>query len=123
MCCSALLQRTLCSTYLLAAYASAAATAGQLQRSRCRFAAALRHVHTLQLLPHRAQHAPAQHTDPLRVLRAVRFATRFGFELHADILEAAASERVRTALGHKISRERIGTELEGMFNGARVCCV
>ena len=56
--------------------------------------------------------------DPLRVLRAVRFATRFGFELHPDILEAAASEKVRAALGHKISRERIGTELEGMFNGA-----
>ncbi|KAG2501328.1 hypothetical protein HYH03_001120 [Edaphochlamys debaryana] len=32
--------------------------------------------------------------DPLRVLRAVRFATRFGFRLHPDVLEAAASEQV-----------------------------
>ncbi|KAI8462676.1 MAG: hypothetical protein J3K34DRAFT_527577 [Monoraphidium minutum] len=64
---------------------------------------------------------PASETfldDPLRVLRAVRFATRFGFELHPEILEAAASDKVRSALGQKISRERIGTELEGMFNGA-----
>ncbi|KXZ51705.1 hypothetical protein GPECTOR_11g154 [Gonium pectorale] len=32
--------------------------------------------------------------DPLRVLRAVRFGTRFGFRLHPDILEAAASEKL-----------------------------
>ncbi|GFR42511.1 hypothetical protein Agub_g3403 [Astrephomene gubernaculifera] len=55
--------------------------------------------------------------DPLRVLRAVRFGTRFGFRLHPDILEAAASEQVRVALATKISKERVGTELEGMFNG------
>ncbi|GIL78763.1 hypothetical protein Vretifemale_8171 [Volvox reticuliferus] len=55
--------------------------------------------------------------DPLRVLRAVRFGTRFGFRLHPDILEAAASEQVRVALATKVSKERVGTELEGMFNG------
>ncbi|KAG2428657.1 hypothetical protein HXX76_011362 [Chlamydomonas incerta] len=32
--------------------------------------------------------------DPLRVLRAVRFGTRFGFQLHPDILESAGSEQV-----------------------------
>ena len=32
--------------------------------------------------------------DPLRVLRAVRFGTRFGFELETSILEAAASDQV-----------------------------
>ncbi|EFJ52689.1 hypothetical protein VOLCADRAFT_115637, partial [Volvox carteri f. nagariensis] len=36
--------------------------------------------------------------DPLRVLRAVRFGTRFGFRLHPDILEAAASEQVCSGL-------------------------
>ncbi|GLC34026.1 hypothetical protein PLESTB_000830000 [Pleodorina starrii] len=63
---------------------------------------------------------PPQETfldDPLRVLRAVRFGTRFGFRLHPDILEAAASEQVQVALATKISKERVGTELEGMFNG------
>ncbi|PNH11388.1 CCA tRNA nucleotidyltransferase, mitochondrial [Tetrabaena socialis] len=55
--------------------------------------------------------------DPLRVLRAVRFGTRFSFRLHPDILLAAGSEQVRVALASKISKERIGTELEGMFNG------
>lgn len=63
---------------------------------------------------------PPSHTfldDPLRVLRAVRFGTRFGFELETSILEAAASDQVREALGSKVSRERIGVELEGMFAG------
>jgi tRNA nucleotidyltransferase/poly(A) polymerase len=32
--------------------------------------------------------------DPLRVMRAVRFATRFGFALDAAILDAASSEEV-----------------------------
>jgi hypothetical protein len=32
--------------------------------------------------------------DPLRVLRAVRFGTRFGFEYDTALLEAASSEQV-----------------------------
>jgi hypothetical protein len=49
-----------------------------------------------------ATHPPAWHfllpsscpADPLRVLRAVRFASRFGFELEATLLEAAADDEV-----------------------------
>lgn len=55
--------------------------------------------------------------DPLRVLRAVRFASRFGFRLEDALLNAASEHDVREALGHKVSRERIGAELEGMFQG------
>jgi len=55
--------------------------------------------------------------DPLRVLRAVRFSARFGFQPEASLLEAAADDEVREALGHKVSRERIGAELEGMLKG------
>jgi tRNA nucleotidyltransferase/poly(A) polymerase len=33
--------------------------------------------------------------DPLRVLRAVRFASRFGFELEAGLLDAASDDEVR----------------------------
>jgi tRNA nucleotidyltransferase/poly(A) polymerase len=63
---------------------------------------------------------PAKETfmdDPLRVLRAVRFASRFGFELEESLLDAAGDAQVREMLGHKVSRERIGAELDGMLNG------
>jgi len=55
--------------------------------------------------------------DPLRVLRAVRFCARLNFTLDESLKESAASERVRTALQEKVSRERIGDELRGMFDG------
>lgn len=51
------------------------------------------------------------------MLRAVRFASRFGFELEESLLAAAADVQVREMLGHKVSRERIGAELDGMLNG------
>jgi len=53
--------------------------------------------------------------DPLRVLRAIRFASRFGFQLHQDISEAWKSEEVRTGLMNKVSRERIGVEITKMM--------
>jgi len=55
--------------------------------------------------------------DPLRVLRAVRFASRFGFNLEESLIAAAQDDEVRGMLGHKVSRERIGAELEGMIGG------
>ncbi|KAF8772470.1 hypothetical protein HU200_005726 [Digitaria exilis] len=44
--------------------------------------------------------------DPLRVLRAIRFATRFDFTLSEDLKDAASDEDVKSKLGCKISRER-----------------
>jgi tRNA nucleotidyltransferase (CCA-adding enzyme) len=55
--------------------------------------------------------------DPLRMLRAVRFACRFGFELDAEICEALADESLARALSSKVSMERVGKELTGMIDG------
>ena len=58
--------------------------------------------------------------DPLRVLRSIRFAARFGFRCEQDLLNAAAAQVVRDALHSKISRERIGKELSLMMTGPRI---
>ncbi|CCI44239.1 unnamed protein product [Albugo candida] len=55
--------------------------------------------------------------DPLRVLRAIRFAARFGFELDKNLCDAAQLDEVKDALIQKVSRERIGKELLGMLEG------
>ncbi|KAJ8655637.1 hypothetical protein O0I10_008726 [Lichtheimia ornata] len=55
--------------------------------------------------------------DPLRVLRCVRFASRFNFELVPEIVDAVKNETIRRALDEKISKERIGNELEKMVTG------
>mmetsp|Transcript_36738 Transcript_36738/g.89137 ORF Transcript_36738/g.89137 Transcript_36738/m.89137 type:complete len:578 (-) Transcript_36738:2012-3745(-) len=62
----------------------------------------------------------AYHTfrdDPLRVLRAIRFAVRFGMKLSDDLLEACMSTTIHQELHRKVSRERVGKELEGMLSG------
>ncbi|XP_042488705.1 tRNA nucleotidyltransferase cca2 [Macadamia integrifolia] len=55
--------------------------------------------------------------DPLRVLRAIRFGARFGFVLDEKLKEAAASDKVKAAIADKISRERIGHEIDLMISG------
>lgn len=57
------------------------------------------------------------HDDPLRVLRAIRFGVRYGFELEKTLRDAAMSSEVHQSLHVKVSRERVGKELEGMLIG------
>jgi len=61
---------------------------------------------------------PAKQTfldDPLRVLRAARFAARFDYETADDIVEGATDPGVRANLLNKVSRERYGQELNKML--------
>lgn len=55
--------------------------------------------------------------DPLRVLRLIRFASRLGFAIEPSVQEAMGNERVLQALRAKISRERVGVEVEKMLKG------
>nr|ROW09547.1 hypothetical protein VMCG_02327 [Valsa malicola] len=55
--------------------------------------------------------------DPLRVLRLVRFASRLQFSIAATTMENMGDARVLDALRAKISRERVGVEVEKMLKG------
>ena len=55
--------------------------------------------------------------DPLRVLRLIRFASRLGFEIVPEVKAAMVDEGIKDALRVKISRERVGTEVEKMLKG------
>ncbi|RPD81576.1 hypothetical protein L226DRAFT_527847 [Lentinus tigrinus ALCF2SS1-7] len=55
--------------------------------------------------------------DPLRVLRCIRFASRFGFTMVPELQEAAKDPLIQEALRVKISRERVGEELDKMLGG------
>lgn len=53
--------------------------------------------------------------DPLRVLRAIRFAARYDFALDESLVRAASSNTIREALLLKVSRERVVKELDKML--------
>ena len=53
--------------------------------------------------------------DPLRALRSVRFAARLRFTMDDALVEAAMDNRVRQALAEKVSRERVGGEVDLML--------
>lgn len=55
--------------------------------------------------------------DPLRVLRTIRFANRFEFAIVPEIIEAAKDPNVRDSILNKLSYERLGIELDKMFEG------
>lgn len=50
--------------------------------------------------------------DPLRALRAVRFASRLNFSFDPILFAACRDPRVHIALGAKVSRERVFTEID-----------
>lgn len=54
--------------------------------------------------------------DPLRVFRAVRFASRFNFRVADDLNSTASNPMIHTAILQKVSRERILKEIDGMMN-------
>lgn len=53
--------------------------------------------------------------DPLRVLRSIRFAARLRFTMDQELIDAATDRRVRDALALKVSRERVGGEVDLML--------
>ena len=55
--------------------------------------------------------------DPLRILRVIRFASRFDYSLTDDILDSTKDPNLRIAFSKKISRERVGVEIEKMLKG------
>ena len=55
--------------------------------------------------------------DPLRILRVVRFAQRYSFQIAPEIFDAAMNPDVRESFATKISVERITKEMDKMFTG------
>jgi tRNA nucleotidyltransferase/poly(A) polymerase len=55
--------------------------------------------------------------DPLRVLRLIRFASRLNFKIDPESEEWMSKSSVMEALKLKISRERVGVEVEKMLKG------
>ena len=60
--------------------------------------------------------------DPLRILRCVRFASRYGYTIHQSIVECLTLDgevrgELREGLTRKVSRERFGIEVDKMLQG------
>ncbi|PPR00260.1 hypothetical protein CVT24_005008 [Panaeolus cyanescens] len=60
--------------------------------------------------------------DPLRILRCIRFASRFGFEMVDELKDAARNPSIQAALISKVARERVGDEVCKMLKGRDPFC-
>ena len=58
--------------------------------------------------------------DPLRVLRLIRFASRLSFTIDEEVEASMSNSSVLEALKLKISRERIGMEIQKMLKGMSI---
>jgi tRNA nucleotidyltransferase (CCA-adding enzyme) len=56
--------------------------------------------------------------DPLRVLRLIRFASKYDFEIEPNAMVSMKDKSIHDALKAKISRERVGVEVKKMVSGA-----
>ncbi|KAL9096934.1 MAG: hypothetical protein Q9165_000898 [Trypethelium subeluteriae] len=57
--------------------------------------------------------------DPLRVLRLIRFASRLDYTIDPGAEKSMGEKNIKDALRAKISRERVGIEVEKMLKGPR----
>lgn len=55
--------------------------------------------------------------DPLRVLRLIRFASRYNFRIEDEVLNEMRDPEINAAFRTKVSNERIGTEVEKILDG------
>lgn len=53
--------------------------------------------------------------DPLRALRAIRFAAKFGFKVDEDLMAAMKDADIKDAVANKVAVERMTTELDGIM--------
>lgn len=58
--------------------------------------------------------------DPLRVLRLIRFSSRFGYTINQETELAMQYDDIKTSLKAKISLERVGVEIEKSLRG-KIC--
>jgi tRNA nucleotidyltransferase (CCA-adding enzyme) len=61
--------------------------------------------------------------DPLRILRLIRFSSTLNFPIESAAEVAMSEPSIQEALRMKISRERVGVEVDKMLKGRlRVFC-
>ena len=70
----------------------------------------------LQIINTPKKALPTLVQDPIRILRAVRFAAQLSFDISPELLRAAQDERVRSALELKVSRDAIGKAIDEMLS-------
>ncbi|KAL9113051.1 MAG: hypothetical protein Q9227_002663 [Pyrenula ochraceoflavens] len=55
--------------------------------------------------------------DPLRILRLIRFASKYGYALVKESESCMKDPKIQEALLRKITKDRVGVEIEKMFTG------